>query len=196
MKLEGTKTAENLLRSFIGECQAKMRYEYYASQAKKDGYVQIQNIFLETAENEKAHGKRFYKFLTQSMQGQTLNFGDNNSEFPLELGNTLENLKAAADGELEEHSDMYPEYAKVAREEGFEKIARVFEAVAVAEKAHEARYRKLIENIEEGKVFKRGEVYIWKCNNCGYLHEGTEPPKVCPACDHPIDHFEIFVENY
>lgn len=193
MNLKGTKTAENLLKSFIGECQAATRYEYYASQAKKDGYVQIQNIFNETARNEKQHGKRFYKFLNQSLEGEKLEIS---GDFPIELGDTLANLKAAASGENEEHTEMYPKFARVAREEGFEKIARVFEAVAVAEEAHENRYRKLIDNIEQGKVFKRGEVYIWKCDNCGYLHEGTEPPKVCPACDHPIDHFEIFVENY
>lgn len=193
MNLKGTKTAENLLKSFINESQAAVRYEYYASQAKKDGYVQIQNIFFETARNEKQHGKRFYKFLNQDLIGEAFDIAGN---YPIQLGDTLANLKSAADGENEEHSDMYPEFARVAREEGFEEIAKVFESVAVAEKAHETRYRKLIENIENGKVFKRGEVYIWKCDNCGYLHEGTEPPQVCPACDHPIDHFEIFVENY
>lgn len=193
MNLKGTKTAENLLKSFVNESQAAIRYEYYASQAKKDGYVQIQNIFFETARNEKQHGKRFYKFLNKELIGEN---GDITGNYPIQLGDTLANLKSAAAGENEEHTDMYPEFARIAREEGFEEIAKVFESVAVAEKAHETRYRKLIENIEQGKVFKRGEVYIWKCDNCGYLHEGTEPPQVCPACDHPIDHFEIFVENY
>ncbi|MCI5675443.1 MAG: rubrerythrin family protein [Ezakiella sp.] len=193
MELKGSKTAENLMKSFINESQASMRYTYYAGQAKKDGYVQIQNIFLETARNEEQHAKRFYKFLRDVMQGETVDICGN---FPIEFGETLDNLKAAAYGEEEEYTTLYPEFAKIAKEEGFNEIAAVFKNIGEVEKAHFNRYKKLIENIEEGKVFKRDGVYIWKCDNCGYLHEGKTAPKVCPACDHPQAHFELFVENY
>ena len=191
--IKGTKTAVNLMKSFIGETQAAIRYEYYGAQAKKDGYVQIQNIFLETARNEKAHAKRLYKFLIQDLQGKKIEISN---DFPVVLADTLANLKAAAEGEHEEHSHMYPEFAKIAKEEGFDEIASVFEHIAIAEKAHDTRYKKLISNIESGKVFKKDGVYIWKCNNCGYLHEGKEAPEVCPACDHPQAHFEVFKETY
>ncbi|MBU0597913.1 rubrerythrin family protein [Patescibacteria group bacterium] len=188
--LTGTKTEQNLLKSFAGESQARMRYDYFASQAKKDGLVQISNIFTETALNEKEHAKRFFKFLEGRMVEIT-------AIYPAgKIGTTLENLKASAEGEHEEWSELYPEFAKVAEEEGFMEIATTFKMIAKAEQAHENRYRKLYDNLEQGKVFKRGETLTWKCNNCGYLHEGKEAPEVCPSCQHPQAHFEIFVESY
>lgn len=193
MSLKGTKTAENLMKSFINECQARTRYDYYASQAKKDGYVQIQNIFAETAKNEKEHAKRFYKFLRDELEGEEMEI---TNTYPINFTDTLSNLKAAAAGEHEEQSCLYPKFADIAAEEGFIEIANVFSRIAEVEERHEIRFKKLIENIEQGKVFKRDEVKEWKCNNCGYIHIGTEAPDVCPACDHPIDHFEIFKETY
>ncbi len=193
MSLKGTKTAENLMKSFINECQARTRYDYYASQAKKDGYVQIQNIFAETAKNEKEHAKRFYKFLRDELEGEEMEI---TNTYPINFTDTLSNLKAAAAGEHEEQSCLYPKFADIAAEEGFIEIANVFSRIAEVEERHEIRFKKLIENIEQGKVFKRDEVKEWKCNNCGYIHTGTEAPDVCPACDHPIDHFEIFKETY
>lgn len=193
MKLRGSRTAENLMQSFINECQARTRYDYYASQAKKDGYVQIQNIFEETAKNEKEHAKRFYKFLREELEGEVMEI---TNTYPINFSDTLSNLKAAAEGEHEEQSSLYPQFADIAAEEGFIEIANVFSRIAEVEERHEIRYRKLIENIEEGKVFKRNEVKEWKCNNCGYIHVGEEAPEVCPACDHPRAHFEIFKETY
>ena len=191
--LRGTKTAENLMKSFAGEGQARNRYSYYASQAKKDGYVQIQNIFLETAENEKEHAKRFFKFLKEDLDGEAVEI---TASYPVALGHTKENLLAAANGENEEACELYPEFARVADEEGFPEIAYVFREIAEAEEAHEARYRKLLANIENDRVFKRDEVVEWKCNNCGYIHTGKSAPEECPACAHPIDHFELFKETY
>lgn len=192
-KLKGTKTAANLMQSFAGESQARMRYTYYAKEAKKEGYVQISNIFEETADNEMAHAKRFFKFLNEELYGDTVEI---NAEFPVTLGNTLTNLKAAAAGENEEHSDLYPEFARVAEEEGFQEIAYVFREIAEAEERHEKRFLKLIENIKRNKVFEKDEVVEWKCNNCGYVHTGNAAPDVCPACDHPRGHFEVFKETY
>lgn len=191
--LKGTETAKNLLTAFAGESQARMRYTYYASQAKKDGYVQISNIFTETAENEKAHAKRFYKFLKEEMQGECLKI---EGEFPIALGETKENLKAAAEGEHEEFADMYPAFADVAEKEGFKEIAHVFREVAEVEDRHERRFRKLLENIEEDRVFEKEEEVEWKCNNCGYIHKGKSAPKKCPACAHPQEYFEVFKETY
>ena len=194
LDLKGTKTAENLLKSFAGESQANRRYTYYAKQAEKDGYVQIRNIFQETAENESEHAKRFFKFLVKGgYQGKAIEI---TAGYPVALAKTPENLKAAAAGENEEHTDLYPTFAKVAKEEGFDEIARVWKEVAEVEEAHEKRYLKLLKNIEEGKVFKRDEVVRWKCLNCGYIHEGKEAPEVCPACAHPQKYFELFVETY
>jgi rubrerythrin len=170
-----------------------MRYTYYASQAKKDGYVQIQNIFEETARNEKEHAKRFYKFLKEELEGESIEISGG---FPVNFQDTKSNLKAAATGEHEEHSDVYPEFAKIAEEEGFKDIARVFNEIAEVEERHEKRFLKLLNNIENETVFKRDTVVEWKCNNCGYIHEGKSAPNRCPACDHPIDHFEVFVETY
>lgn len=188
--IKGTQTERNLLTAFAGEAQARNRYTYFSSQAKKDGYVQIASIFEETANQEKEHAKRFFKFLEGGMV-------EVKWEFPAGvIASTLENLKAAAAGEHEEWTSMYPGYAKVAREEGFEGIAKVFEAVIVAERQHEKRYNELAANIEAGKVFKREEEVVWRCRNCGYLHKGSEAPEICPACAHPQAHFEILGENW
>jgi len=188
--LKGTKTEQNLLKAFAGESQAKMRYEYFAKQAKKEGLEQIAAIFEETAINEKAHAKRFFKFLEGGMVEIT-------AMYPAGIiGTTLENLKAAAEGENEEWADLYPEFAKVAEEEGFNEIATAFKMIAKVEAEHEKRYRTLYNNLEEGKVFERNGKIYWKCRNCGYVHEGEKAPKVCPACLHPQSYFEIKETNY
>ncbi|MDI3482049.1 MAG: hypothetical protein PWQ97_1704 [Tepidanaerobacteraceae bacterium] len=191
--LKGTKTAENLMKAFAGESQARNRYTYYASVAKKEGYVQIANLFTETAENEKEHAKIFFKFLNESLNGETVEI---NAGYPVALGDTKANLLAAANGEKEEWSELYPEFAKVAEEEGFSDIAEAFRKIAKVEKHHEARYRKLLKNIENGTAFKKDTVVLWKCNNCGYIHEGDSAPEVCPVCAHPQGFFEVFVETY
>ena len=188
MTLKGTKTANNLMHAFAGESQARNRYTYYASIAKKEGFVQIQNIFLETANQEKEHAKRLMKLMNKDLAGETL-YTDGN--FPVLLGTTAENLKAAAAGENEEYTDMYPSFAKTAREEGFEDIATVLDSIAIAEKRHEERYLKLLAALEAGNTFKRETPVVWKCNNCGFIFEGLEAPERCPACDHPQAHFEV-----
>jgi rubrerythrin len=186
--LKGTKTEKNLLTAFAGESQARNRYSYFASKAKKEGYVQIQAIFDETANQEKEHAKRLFKFL----EGGEVEIA---AAFPAGvIGSTLENLKAAAAGEHYEQTEMYPEFAKVAKEEGFDEIADVFSNIAVAERFHEKRYVKLAGNIEAGKVFKRDGKVTWRCRNCGYIHEGSEAPEECPACAHPQAHFELLCE--
>ncbi len=188
--LKGTQTEQNLLKSFAGESQARMRYDYFSKQAKKEGYVQISNIFAETALNEKAHAKRFFKFL----EGGEIEI---TACYPAgKIGTTLENLKASACGENEEWSELYPHFAKVAREEGFDEIADAFENIAAAEKAHEERFSKFAKNIEDGSVFSKDSSTSWKCNNCGYVHEGFEAPEECPACVHPQAHFQIKESNY
>jgi rubrerythrin len=190
MVLKGSKTEKNLLTAFAGESQARNRYTYFASQAKKDGYVQMSHIFEETANQEKEHAKRLFKFL----EGGEVEV---QASFPSGvIGSTLENLKAAADGEHYEHTEMYPGFARVAREEGFAVIADVFERIAVAEKQHEKRYRDLAANIEADRVFKRDQEVVWRCRNCGYLHTGNQAPETCPACAHPQAHFELLGENY
>ncbi|MDM0842072.1 rubrerythrin family protein [Clostridium perfringens] len=192
--LKGTKTAENLMKSFAGECQARTRYTYFSSTARKEGYVQISNIFLETAENEKEHAKRFYKFLKDDLQGEAVEI---NAAYPVELPtDTLTNLKFAADGEHDELSNLYPSFADVADEEGFPEVAAAFRMIAKAETAHYNRFMKLAKNIEEGKVFKKDEVVLWKCGNCGLIWEGAEAPLKCPACLHPQAYFEVFKETY
>ncbi|MBK6283114.1 MAG: rubrerythrin family protein [Draconibacterium sp.] len=188
--LTGTKTEQNLLKAFAGESQARMRYDYFASQAKKEGLEQIAGIFAETALNEKEHAKRFFKFLEGNMVEITATFPAG------KIGTTMENLKASADGENEEWTELYPEFAKIAQEEGFKEVALVFTLIAKVEKAHEERFRTLYNNIEEGKVFKRGDKVTWKCRNCGFLHEGTVAPNMCPACQHPQAYFEIKEMNY
>jgi rubrerythrin len=188
--VKGTKTEKNLLSAFAGESQARNRYTYFASKAKKEGFEQIAFIFEETANQEKEHAKRFFNFL----EGGEVEVS---SYFPAGVvGTTLENLKAAAAGENHEHTNLYPSFAKTAREEGFEAIAVVFEKISVAEKQHEKRYRDLAANIEAEQVFKRKEKTVWRCRNCGYLHEGNEAPELCPACAHPKAHFELLGENY
>ncbi len=188
--LRNTETEKNLLKSFAGESQARMRYDYFAKQAKKEGLEQISAIFAETALNEKEHAKRFFKFLEGGHTKITATYPAG------KIGTTLENLKASADGENEEWSDLYPEFAKTAREEGFIDIATTFTMIAIAEKAHEARFRKLYANLEAGNVFKREGKIVWKCLNCGYLHEGDSAPEKCPACLHPQSYFQIKENNY
>lgn len=194
--LKGTRTAGNLLKAFAGESQARNRYTFYASVADKEDYKQIKNIFLETAENEKEHAKRFYKFLLEGLQGELPAMIQINAAYPVTQGTTLENLQAAAGGEHEEWTGLYPAFAKVAEEEGFNEIATAFRMIATVEKHHEERYRKLADNIFNDTVFKKEEKVLWKCGNCGYIHEGSEAPEKCPACAHPQGYFEVFVEAY
>jgi len=189
-ELKGSQTEKNLLTSFAGESQARNRYTYFAGKARKEGYVQIADIFEETANQEKEHAKRFFKFL----EGGEVEVA---AAFPAGvIGTTLENLKGAAAGENFEHTEMYPGFAKIAREEGFEAIAVVWEKISVAEKQHEKRYVDLAANIEAGRVFKREQRAVWRCRNCGYLHEELEAPEMCPACVHPQAHFELLGENW
>jgi rubrerythrin len=188
--IKGTQTEKNLLIAFAGESQARNRYTYFAAAAKKEGLVQIAHIFEETAEQEKVHAKRFFKFL----EGGEVEITET---FPAGvIGSTLENLRAAAAGEEHEWTEMYPGFAKVAREEGFPEVAIAFEAISVAEKQHGKRYRDLADNLEQGRVFKRNGKVVWRCRNCGYLHEGDEAPNVCPACVHPQAYFELLGENW
>ena len=179
MELKGSKTEQNLMTAFAGESQARNKYTFFASKAKKEGYEQIAAIFQETADNEKEHAKLWFKLLNGGA-----------------IGSTEENLKAAAAGENYEWTDMYAEFAKTAKEEGFTRIAYLFEEVGKIEKEHEERYLKLLENVKEGKVFEAGEVKIWKCRNCGHIVVGTSAPEVCPVCNHPKAFFEIKAENY
>lgn len=188
--LKGTKTEKNLLCAFAGESQARNRYTFFASAAKKEGYEQISAFFTETADNEKEHAKKFFKFLEGGMVEIT-------ASFPAGvIGSTADNLKAAADGELEEWKVAYPEFARIAKEEGFSEIAKCFKEIAVAEKAHEKRYRALLKNLKSGKVFEKDEAVVWKCRNCGYVFRGKTAPKECPACKHPQSYFEVKCENY
>lgn len=188
--IKGTRTERNILTAFAGESQARNRYTFFASKAKKEGFVQISEIFTETANQEKEHAKRLFKML----EGGELEI---TASFPAgKIGSTLENLQEAAEGENHEHLIMYPEFAAIAREEGFNAIAGIFMAIAVAEKEHEKRYRELAANIREDRVFKREEKRTWRCRNCGYLHEGKEAPEKCLACDHPRDHFELHGNNW
>jgi len=191
MGLQGSKTERNnILTAFAGESQARNRYTYFASQARKDGYVQISDVFAETADQEKEHAKRLFKLL----EGGEVEI---QAAFPAGvIGSTVENLKEGAGGEHYEWTDMYPGFAAVAREEGFDDIATIFESIAVAEKQHEKRYLDLAANIEGGSVFKKSEPVVWRCRNCGYLHEGTEALDTCPACAHAQAHFELLGENW
>ncbi|MBF8436330.1 rubrerythrin family protein [Halanaerobiaceae bacterium Z-7014] len=189
-ELKGTKTEENLLKAFAGESQARNRYTYYASQAKKEGYKQIEAIFMETARNEKEHAKRFFDLLDGGMAEITASYPAGG------IGDTEENLEDAASGENEEHTELYPEFAEVAREEGFPKIAAAFDKIGEVELEHEKRFLKLLENLREKKVFARDEKARWKCDNCGYVHEGEQAPKKCPACLHGQKYFELKEVNY
>jgi len=188
--IKGSKTEKNILTAFCGESQARNRYTYFASQAKKEGYVQIQHIFEETADQEKEHAKRLFKLLEGGEVEVT-------AAFPAGvIGTTVENLTEGAAGENYEYTIMYPEFAVTAREEGFPAVAAIFEAIAVAEKQHEKRYKALIANIEAGHVFKRSMKVTWRCRNCGYVHEGEDALEMCPACAHPQAHFELLAENW
>ncbi|MGI5875270.1 MAG: rubrerythrin [Dethiobacteria bacterium] len=190
MELKGSKTEKNILTAFAGESQARNRYNYFSSKARNEGYMQISAIFEETANQEKEHAKRLFKFL----KGGEVEI---QASFPAGIiGTTLENLKASVDGEHEEWADMYPAFAQVAREEGFNDIATVFEAIAVAEKQHEKRFAALLSNVETGRVFKKDVEVTWGCRNCGYRHEGKEAPQECPACAHPQSYFELIAENW
>jgi rubrerythrin len=190
MNLKGSKTEKNLLASFAGESQARNRYTYFAKVAKDEGYEQISSIFLETAENERQHAKSFFKFLKGGMVEIT-------AKYPAGvIGTTIENLKAAAEGEHEEWTLLYADAAKIAKEEGFSEIATQFEMIAKVEKEHEERYLKLLKNIQEKKVFKKDEEVEWICRKCGHVHKGKEAPKTCPTCKHPQSYFELRAKNY
>lgn len=189
-ELKGSRTETNILAAFAGESQARNRYTYFASQARKEGFAQIAVIFEETANQEKEHAKRLFKLLEGGEAEIT-------GSFPAGvIGSTVENLKGAAAGENHEHTEMYPSFAKIAMEEGFNEIASIFNAIAIAEKQHEKRYLGLMANIESGRVFRKDEPTVWRCLNCGYVHEGTEAPKVCPACAHSQAYFEVHGENW
>lgn len=188
--LKGTQTEKNILAAFAGESQARNRYTFFASKAKKEGYEQIHGIFLETADNEKEHAERLFKFL----EGGD---AEVQASFPAGIiGSTMDNLKAAAGGENYEYTTMYPEFAKTADEEGFLEVAETMRAIAGAEKQHEKRYLGLLNNLNNATVFKKDKVVKWKCRNCGYIHEGTEPPEECPACAHPKSYYELLSENW
>ena len=190
MSIKGTKTEQNLLKSFAGESQARNRYTYFASKARKDGFEQIAAFFEETAEQEKEHAKLFFKFLEGGMVEIT-------ASYPAGvIGNTADNLLAAADGEHEEWDLLYPEFARMAEEEGFTKIAITFQLVATVEKRHEERFRKLLQNLENDEVFKRSNKMLWACRNCGFIHYGEKAPESCPCCDHPQSFFELAANNY
>lgn len=188
--VKGTRTEQNLLKSFAGESQARSRYTFFASVAKKEGYEQISGVFMETAEQEKEHAKRFFKFLEGGMVEITTSYPAG------KIGTTMENLAAAAAGENEEWAEMYPEFAAIAEEEGFPAIAAVFRNVATVEEQHEIRYRKLLAHVEAGDVFSRDEEIFWQCRNCGYVHKGKTAPESCPACAHPQAYFEPMKQNY
>lgn len=193
MELKGSETEKNLLKAFAGESQARMRYTYFASVAKKEGYEQISAIFTETADNEKEHAKIFFKHLEKS-EGLPVEI---TASYPAgKIGTTKENLLVAANGEHEEWGELYPEFEKIALKEGFKDVAESFHEIAEVEEQHEKRYRKLLKNIEDKKVFKKEKVVRWKCRNCGYVHEGKEAPDECPACKHPQSYYEILEENY
>lgn len=194
MEFKGSKTAENLMKSFAGESQARMRYNYYASVARKEGFRQIEEIFNETAANEKEHAKLFMKQLIKN--GLNENAIEITAGYPVAYASTIKNLEFAASGENEEWTDLYPNFAKVAEEEGFSEVAKTFKLVALVEKRHEERYRKLLENVKNHSVFKKSGKVFWKCRNCGHIVESIEAPEVCPVCDHPQAHFELWLENY
>ena len=188
--LKGTKTEQNLLKAFAGESQARNKYTFFASKAKKEGYVQIQNIFLETAANEKEHAEVFFKHLEGGMVEIVATYPAGR------IGTTAENLLAAAEGEKEEWDVLYPDFAKMAEDEGFPKVAESFTEIAEVEEEHEKRYRKLLDNVENGTVFKRDEEVEWQCLNCGYIHHGKEAPVICPACLHAQEYYQLHVPNY
>jgi rubrerythrin len=192
-QIKGSETEKNLLKAFAGESQARNRYSFFASSAKKEGYEQISGIFQETSDNEREHAKIFFEYLERS-EGLPVQII---AEYPAgKIGKTEENLLAAANGEKEEWGKLYPHFEEIARKEGFKDIAESFKQIGEVEERHEARYRKLLENIKQKKVFKREGIMKWKCRNCGYVHEGKDAPKICPACKHPQAFYELFVEGY
>lgn len=198
MSFKETRTAENLMKSFAGECQARMRYEYSAKTAKKEGYEQIANLFAETAMNEREHAKVFFRHLLKNgIEGEVINI---TASYPVgwsEAANaTMENLQYAAKGENEEWTELYPMFADIAEEEGYKEIALSWRLVAKVEKEHEKRFRKLYDNVKNLKVFAKEEKVFWKCINCGYIHEGDAAPRVCPVCNHPQGYFEVHLETY
>jgi rubrerythrin len=192
-QLKGTRTAENLMKAFAGESQARMRYTFYAKTAGKEGYKQIEELFLETAENERMHAKLFYKHLVAQLNGEPVHI---QADYPVALDSTMKNLEYAANGENEEWSSLYPEFAHIAEAEGFPEAARTFRQIALVEKRHETRYRKLLENVKQKKVFCKEKKVAWKCRVCGMIIESDKAPDKCPVCDHPQENFEVFVENY
>jgi len=192
MKLKGSETEKNLLKSFAGESQARNRYTYFASVARKEGFRQIEEIFQETADNEKEHAEIFFKYLEPVNEKVEIT-----AKYPAgKIGTTEENLLAAAEGEKEEWGTLYPEFEKIAEKEGFKEIATSFKEIAEVEEQHEKRYRKLLENVKNKSVFKKPKTVKWKCRNCGYIHEGPEAPAVCPACKHKQEYYEVLAENY
>jgi len=191
--LKGTRTAENLLKAFAGESQARMRYTFYAKTAGKEGYRQIEELFLETAENERMHAKLYYKHLVAALNGEAVEI---HASYPVALDTTVRNLEYAAGGEHEEWSSLYPGFADIADEEGFPEVARTFRAISLVEKRHEARYRKLLDNVKNKTVFRKPQKVAWKCRVCGQVIESDKAPDKCPVCDHPQEYFEVFVENY
>lgn len=188
--IKGTQTEKNLMCSFAGECQARMRYTYFAGAAKKEGFEQIAAIFTETADQEKEHAKRMFKFLEGGTTEITASFPSG------VIGRTLDNLQAAAAGELEEWSELYPSFAETAEKEGFPEIAMMYRKIAIAEKGHEERYRAFVSNIETASVFAKEDEVVWQCRNCGYIHVGKKAPEKCPACLHPQAYFEVKANNY
>jgi rubrerythrin len=192
-QLKGSRTAENLLKSFAGESQARMRYTFYAKTAGKEGFKQIEEIFLETAENERMHAKLFYQHLVAEMNGEPLEI---RAAYPVALDTTVRNLEYAAGGEHEEWSALYPEFARVAEEEGFPQVAATYKKIALVEKRHETRYRKLLDNVKNKTVFQKQQKVAWKCRVCGMIIESDQAPEKCPVCDHPQGDFEVFIENY
>jgi len=194
--LKGTETLENLMKAFAGESQARNRYNFYSSVARKEGYRQIENIFLETSDNERMHAKRFFQYALEGLGDDAPMMVNVNADYPVAYKQTLDNLKYAAEGEHEEWELLYPNFAKIAKEEGFPHIATLFTNIAAIEAHHEARYLKLAQNIEDGLVFKKDAKVTWKCLVCGHIHEGLEAPAVCPCCAHKQEHFEMVVETY
>ena len=194
MEFKGSRTAENLMKAFAGESQARMRYTYYASVARKEGFLQISDIFLETAENEKEHAKLFYKQLLGN--GMNEEVVEINAGYPVAYSSTIKNLEYAAGGENEEWTILYPQFAEIADEEGFSEAAKVFRLVASVEKRHEERYNKLLKNVKENKVFKKDGKVLWICKNCGHIIDCIEAPEVCPVCNHDQKYFELWTENY
>jgi len=192
-QLKGSRTAENLLKAFAGESQARMRYTFYAKTAGKEGFKQIEEIFLETAENERMHAKLFYKHLVAEMNGEPVEI---QAAYPVALDQTVKNLEYSTNGENEEWSALYPEFARVAEEEGFPQVARTFKQIAMVEKRHEIRYRKLLDNVKNKTVFQKKQKVAWKCRVCGLIVESDKAPEKCPVCDHPQENFEVFIENY